>query len=296
MRKFLTDYTEGLIFSGNEIKPAVKLVMGLLENQIERVDFMRDFPLVESLRLLELAIESVSCGVDLPISVPVCPDYQAESGYDDLGCGVSRTALRFLDRFPLLSGVFSKRGIKIKAEMDFADVEILDPFLGRRLNLNKDEFFSRVAASRNATKQEIASRGLADKIEVGSMLNRFQDNGIDYAVRQHQFADQILSDYSLGKNRKVKLTLNALIKERTKIGDYQTLKLSSDSEYLEVAAYELAGYAVYGELIGPDALICSPDAESAIPGYNFLKKDRSTISPTAFIKPLRRGHGSLFFD
>lgn len=292
--RFLTNYVDGLIIHEHEIKPAVELAMSLLENPIEGIDFMRNFPLAETCGILELAIESVSCGVDLPIVVPACPDYP-ESGYE-LGNGPSRTATMFLNRFSALEKFFLGYGIDVKTEIDIADVEILDPFLGRRLNLKQDEFFARISATQSAVEQEILSQGLVGKVSVCSMLGRFQDLGVDYPVRQQELSSRILSDYSSGQNRKVRLTLNALVKERIKIGDYQSLGLSSDSEHLEAAAYELAGYAAYGELIGSDALICSPDAQSAVPGYNFLKKDNSAISPTAFIKPSRREHGSLFAD
>ena len=90
--------------------------------------------------------------------------------------------------------------------------------------------------------------------------------------------------------------LKLLVEERFRSEDYQDLGLSSEQEFLEAAAYEMAGYAIYGEVIGSDALICSPDAQSAVPAYNFLKEGKRTISPIAFIKPPRKERHELFID
>jgi len=68
-----------------------------------------------------------------------------------------------------------------------------------------------------------------------------------------------------------------------KIGDYQDLGLDGEAKIL-AAARELAGYGVYGEAIGPRALICSADAVSAVPGYNMFKENRRMVSPVVFIK------------
>lgn len=254
------------------------------------IDIARHFPLPEYSNLIELLLESSSCGTPLPIVVPVCPDYP-ESGYE-LGGGAGLTARRFLHRFPSLQQLFSDRGLDISVEIDVADVEILDPIISKRLAMTKDGFFRRINSTIEEIRQESFRRGLGNSVTVGSMTDRFTECGVDYVSRQQELAAQILGH----SGRKVRQVMAGLIKARIANEDYRDLELSTEAEYREAAAYELAGYAAYGELIGADAFICSPDAQSAVPGYNFLKKDNSTISPTAFIKSPRREHASLFFD
>ena len=271
----------------NDAHMVIDLVTRLLLDP-PNIDVARHFPLPEYSNLTKLLLESSSCGTPLSIVVPVCPDYP-ESGYE-LGGGASLTARRFLDRFPALQQLFADSDFDISVEIDIADVEILDPIISKRLAMTTDEFFRKTNSTVEEIRKESFRRGLGNSVTVGSMLDRFAAYGVDYSSRQQELADQILAH----SGRKVRQVMAGLIKERISNEDYQDLELTTDDKFRQAAAYELAGYAAYGELIGSDALICSPDAQSAVPGYNFLKKNASEISPTAFIKPPRREHGSLF--
>lgn len=237
-----------------------------------------------------LLLKSLSCGEPVPLVVPVCPDYP-EDGYE-LGDGVSRTAQRFLGVLPSLQKLFTDRGFTILAEIDVADVEIFDPIISRRLAMTTDEFFRRTNHTIEAICKEVLCRGLSDSVTVGSMQRRFETSGADYALRQKELVQQLLGH----SGRKVRQVREALVKERIASGDYQDLQLATEAEFREAAAYELGGYAVYGELVGSSVLICSPEAQSAIPAYNMLKRHGSHISPTALIKPPRRPHGSFFTE
>ena len=221
-------------------------------NPPERVDIARHFPLPEYSNLLEILLKHSVSGSPVPIVVPVCPDYP-ETGYQ-LGGGAGLTA--------------------------------------RRLAMPAAGFFQMTNSTVEEIRKEILLYGFGDSIGVGSMLDYFVSDGVDYASRQEELARQIL-DHS---GRKVKQVIAGLIKERIANEDYQDLQLGTETEFSQAAAYELAGYAAYGELVGSVALICSPDAQSAVPGYNFLKKNNSDISPTALIKPPKREHGSLFIN
>lgn len=259
-------------------------------NSPERIDFARHFPVSEYSNLAELLLKSASSGKPIPIVVPVCPDYP-ESGYQ-LGAGAGLTARRFLHRLPFLQKLFTNRGLDISVEIDVADVEIFDPLISRRLAMVASEFFRKTNSTIEEIRRESLGQGLGNFVKVGSMQDRLKARGVDYSLRQQELASQLL----VHSGRKVKQTLAGLIKERIANEDYHDLELTTDVEFRQAAAFELAGYAAYGELIGASALICSPDAQSAVPGYNFLKKDNSTISPTAFIKPPRREHGNLFTE
>ena len=259
-------------------------------NPPERVDIARHFPLPEYSNLLEILLKHSVSGSPVPIVVPVCPDYP-ETGYQ-LGGGAGLTARRFLHRFPDLRRLFSSRGFDISVTIQVADVEIFDSVISRRLAMPTAGFFQMTNSTIEEIRKEILLYGFGDSIGVGSMLDYFVSDGVDYASRQEELARQIL-DHS---GRKVKQVIAGLVKERIANEDYQDLQLGTKTEFSQAAACELAGYAAYGELIGADALICSPDAQSAVPGYNFLKKNAAEISPTAFVKPPRREHGGLFFD
>jgi hypothetical protein len=273
----------------NDANAVIDVITKLLLDP-PNIDIARHFPLPEYSSLTELLLESSSCGTPLPIVVPVCPDYP-ESGYQ-LGGGAGLTARRFLHRFPFLRQLFADHGLDVSVEIDVADVEILDPIISKRLAMTKDGFFRRINSTIEEIRKEGFRRGFGNSVTVGSMTDRFTERGVDYTSRQQELAAQILGH----SGRKIRQVMAGLVKERIANEDYQDLGVATETEFREAAAYELAGYAVYGEMIGPDALICSPDAQSAVPGYNFLKKDSSTISPTAFIKPPRREHGSLFAD
>lgn len=286
----LVAYAEESVVDEELALATVDTITTFLINPPERVDVARHFPIPEYSNLAELLLKSASSGSSVPIVVPVCPDYP-EGGYE-LGSGSSLTASRFLHRFPSLQQLFSDRGFDISVKIDVADVEIFDPIISKRLAMTADGFFRKTNSTIEEIRKESLRRGLGNSVTVGSMLDRFTAHGVDYVSRQQELAGQLLNH----SGRKVKQVMAALIKERIANEDYQDLELTVENEYREAAAYEIAGYAAYGELVGAGALICSPDAESAVPGYNFLKKDSSTISPTAFIKPPRKEHRGLFTD
>lgn len=286
----LVAYAEESVVDEKSVLATVDTIATFLINPPEIVDVARHFPMSEYSNLAELLLKSAFSGNPVPIVVPVCPDYP-ESGYQP-GGGAGLTARRFLHSFPSLQQLFADHGFDVSVEIDVADVEIFDPIISKRLAMTADGFFRKTNSTIEEIRTETLRRGLGDSITVGSMCDRFMERGVDYVSRQQKLATQIL-DHS---GRKVGQVMAGLIKERIADEDYQDLELTTDAEFREAAAFELAGYAAYGELIGPDALICSPDAQSAVPGYNFLKKDNSIISPTAFIKLPRRKHASLFFD
>lgn len=269
---------------------ALGVITELLLSPPEGIEFAEHFPIPEYENLTELLLESGSCGVPFPVTVPVCPDYP-ESGYE-LGSGVGLTTRRFLHRLPSLMKMLDDNDLQLSVEIDIADVEILDPILRKRLAMSSNEFTRRMQSTREETRKEILRRGFAHAVTVGFMSDRFAAHGVDYSLRQRELADLLLKH----SGKKARRALKLLMEERLRSEDYQDLGLSSETEFLEAAAYEIAGYAAYGELIGPDALICSPDAASAVPGYNVLKKDNGAISPTAYIKPPRRIHGNIFSE
>ncbi len=259
-----------------EASAAIGLLGELLINPPALTEFARYFPKMEYQNLAILISEAVSCGVDVILRVPVCPDYQ--DGYDKLGSGVGAAAKRFLNVVTNIADVFHHRNINISLAIDVADTEGVDFFLMPRLRVNKDEFFHRVSMTRRAIKEEIETRQIAIPLEIRSMLDEFRQAGIDYGMRQGELSKVFLDQSNKANSQLV----DELSKERVRIGDYEDLGLKNE-EFREAAAFELAGYALYGELVGADELICSPDAKSAIKAYNILKKDPATISPTLYI-------------
>lgn len=265
-----------------------EILLEFLLNPPSSVDFARHFTKSEFISFAQLAYQTAEREAPFPIVAPVCPDYP-EVGYE-LGSDVSLTAKRFLDVFPSLVQPLERHGCIPSAMIHVADTEIEDRFLSTRLRDSREEFLRKTAVTQDAIQREIRHRSLTNVV-VSSMLGLCEEKGIAYAERQEACVEKIL------KNPSVKTTkvLDRLVKERTAIGDFQDLGLVAE-EYRIAAAYELAGYAVYGDIIGADAFICSPDAESAVPAYNMLKEDKANISPTAFVKRRKDRSYELFYE
>lgn len=273
-----------------DVQTVVGIVLEFLLKPLSRIDAFTSFPCEEYKNLAKLTLQSVESKQPLLIAVPVCPDYP-ESGYE-MGTGAGITAKRFLNIYPAIVEVFKKFGISIQARIDVADADGIDPFLSQKLGVTRDEFFRRIQHTRQAIQMETETRGLSTEIEVASMLETCAENGFDYVKKQEEYVEELLK-LDCGKPAKV---FSALISERLRKQDFQLLGLTDESEYKLAAAYELAGYAAYGETIGNSAVICSPDAQSAIPAYNMLKKDKYKISPVIGIKSGREHKNELFYE
>lgn len=253
------------------------------------VDFARHFPLQEFPRFAELVMESISCGVPLELNAATCPDYLKDSY--ELGEGIGEYGRKLLDKIPALQEQFKRRGITIAFDLVVADCDAVDPFLRSKMFLPIERFLSKTRQTQGAIVDEVQRLGLGEVVTVDSMLSRCEERGINYVGEQIKFAEQVLAK-SDGKIGKVKA---GLIKERTDNGEYQQLGLPAE-EYEIAAAYELAGYAVYGALVGPDAVVCSMASLSAVAGLNMLKNDRLQVSPTMYLYEKKQKMRELFID
>ncbi len=274
--------------SRENVQNVSRQVADILVSSPEGSNFGLYSPKQEYSNLAKILLESTLSGIPVKLVCPVCPDYP-EKGYE-VGSGVGRTGLRLLNALPGLTSIFSKYGAEVAVDIHIADVEVFDSFLGTRLNISQNEFLKRTGKSIESTAKEIGLRNLGLNVRVGSMLEYFNSLGVNYPLSQLEFARSILSS----TNKKVQTTLNSLTQERVKRGDFDSLHLSQD-KFLEAAAFELAGYSVLGEAVGGTSIICSPDAQSAVSAYNFLKADPLKVTPTFFIKPERKNkHVDLF--
>ncbi|MBI5356586.1 hypothetical protein HZB78_03150 [Candidatus Collierbacteria bacterium] len=250
-------------------------------------DVARHFPKAEYPRITDLVYESISCGVPIPISAATCPDYLA-GGYN-LGSGIGDYARTFLTKLPELIKIFKRREFQVNIDLVVADGDAVDPFLMSRRNIDVEEFLRRTRQTQAAIQTEIKRQGLGD-VTVSSLLDQCKELGIDYAPALEIAAGEILKK----KDGKVQKVRDALIKERLQNGEFQQLGLLPE-EYEQSSAYELAGYALYGALVGPDAIVCTMSSTSAVAGLNMLKTDPNTVSPTIYVYEKKEKYG-LFID
>lgn len=271
----------------HEVASVRLLVTDLMLAAPPGFDVARHFPKAEYPRITDLAYESASCGVPIPISVATCPDYLV-GGYS-LGSGIGDYAKTFLTKLPELIKIFKRREFRVDIDLVVADGDAVDPFLMSRRNINMEAFLCQTRQTQAAIQTEIKRRGL-DCVTTSSLLDQCEELGIDYARELEIAAGEILRK----KDGKVQKVRDALIQERLQNGEFQQLGLLPE-EYEQASAYELAGYALYGALVGSDAIVCTMSSTTAVAGLNMLKVDPNTVSPTIYVYEKKERH-ELFID
>lgn len=270
------------------LKKTMNTVLHLMFNKLSGSSFGTHFLQEETSTVTELLLEANSCGVPLLITAPVCPDY-LKGGYV-LGESIGDYARNLVKNIPRVRRFFQEHGFEIVFELDIADGDAEDEFLEPLLGIPKEEFLRRTKLTEEAVKREIEKQH-AEGVEVGSLLTRTRQMGVDYRSRQKELAQQIF-DFRL---RRTDQALNSLTKIRE--GEFEELGLQK-SQYLLAAAYELAGYSLYGELIGPDGLILitSPMAGVCVTAINFLKDNSAQFSPTLYLREKKEKVTGLFLN
>ena len=270
------------------LQKTVDTVLHLMFNKLPNSSFGTHFLKEETHVITELLLEADSCGVPLLIPAPVCPDYL--NGSYVLGDAIGDYARSLVKKIPQVRRFFQERGFEVVFELDVADGDAEDEFLEPLLGIPKEEFLRRTKLTQEAIRGEIAKHHL-EGIEVGSLLTRAQEMGVDYRTRQKELAQQIL-DLRL---RRTDQALNSLVKLREE--ELEKLGIKK-GQYSTAAAYELAGYSLYGELIGPDGLILitSPMAGVCVTAINFLKDKSTEFSPTLYIRDKKEKVTGLFLN
>ncbi|MBI3980623.1 hypothetical protein HY345_01365 [Candidatus Microgenomates bacterium] len=270
------------------LKKTTNTVLHLMFNKLSDSSFGTHFLEDETSAVTELLLEADSCGVPLLIPAPVCPDY-LKGGYV-LGESIGDYARNLVKNIPRVGRFFQEHGFAVTFELDIADGDAEDEFLEPLLGIPKKEFLRRTKSTEEAVKREIEKQKIKS-IEVGSLLARTKEMGVDYRLRQKELAEQILGL----RLRRTDQALDSLVKLRE--GEFEELGIKK-SQYLTAAAYELAGYSLYGELIGPDGLILitSPMAGVCVTAINFLKDNSAQFSPTLYLREKKERVTGLFLN
>lgn len=269
----------------------IGVINDLFLKPLEHMEFARHFPKYEYQNLAILSYESVSCGVPLTISLGTCADYQGATYDSPIGTGIGQSAERLLNKLPDIKHLFNKHRINIAVNIDVSDAESADLVLRDKLSVPPQEFIRLTRLSQDSIRTEATRHGFSGNVRVSSILDKCQEANLDYSEKSSQLRRQFFEREA--RDIKCKRLIAGLIDERKSKGEYATIP---SEEYELMAIAELAAYAVYGELVGPDALICSPHAKSAVMAYNLLKDDQDTISPTLYIGDSPKEKRSLFED
>jgi len=260
-------------------------VLDSMMNTPKGFEFFQRFPRGEVGQFCRLAVESRVNDKAIPVVCPICPDYQ---GHYRLGDGVGSTAERVLSNMSTMLEFFAKRSMPIFINMHVADVEAFDELILRASNETARSFLEKTSRSTVAIQEKINGLRLEKVMVVSSMLEVFDQSGVNYDEFKRSNVEKIQSS----ERRKVKRTINALVEERVRLGDFD---LIDSKHYEQMAAEELANYATYGDLVNGQAVILSPDTLSPIPAYNFLRNGRDLLfNPTIYLKSVKSNHASLW--
>ncbi|MFH0943299.1 MAG: hypothetical protein V1810_03950 [Candidatus Beckwithbacteria bacterium] len=241
------------------------------------LQFFSRFPKEEIAQFGYLAVASRLNHQPVPVVCPVCPDYR---GHYQIGDGISRTAEAVMVKIPTIKEFFEKRGLSVFIAIQLADVEAYDQFILEASGETEAGFLGKTRTSIEKIQTRIDELGLAGIVQAESMSEALGRSGIDYFYLKEVKAEQI----SKSENRKVRRAIEALVTERQKLGDFETI---SKPDRRSMVVRELADYSVYGDYVGGRAVILSADALSAVPAYNFLRGKEKAISPTVYLKDVK---------
>ncbi|PJC66083.1 hypothetical protein CO018_03750 [Candidatus Beckwithbacteria bacterium CG_4_9_14_0_2_um_filter_47_11] len=260
------------------------LMTDILLNRPPEFEFFPRFPKEEVVQFCRLAAENRLGGEAIPIASPVCPDYPP-AGYS-LGEGVPLTAQIVLDRLTTMREFFGKRNFPFFIQMHVGDIEVFDRLILQASGETTENFLKKTAGSIAATQEKIYQLGIEGIIQCGSMLEAFNQAGLDRSVLREANAQKILDH----ENRKVNRAIEFLVTERVRLGDFD---LVDQSNHKPMAAAELANYATYGDFINGQAVILSQDTLNSVPAYNFLRNGKDKLfNPTIYLKPIRSIRGA----
>lgn len=269
------------------ISDTAYLVLDGLIRPPKGFEFFPRFPKEEVTQFCQLAVESRLNNLFLPITCPVCPDYEDRGYAMSNGIGISMG--RVFSHFETLKDFFSKRNFPFFINVHVADVEAFEPLILQASGETTESFLRKTAGSIAAIQARIHQLGLEQVMQCGSMLEAFSQAGIDYFALKEANAREIIKH----GGKKVRKTMEALAAERVRLGDFD---LVEQNNHKSMAAEELANYATYGDLVDGQAVILSPDTMSPMPAYNFLRGERKLFNPTIYLKQIKEKNYSIFMD
>lgn len=263
------------------------LLLDCLLRSPHGLEFFSRFPTEEIHQFCRLAVESRVHRAPFPVACPVCPDYE-ERGYK-MSNGVGIAMERVFARLDDLAQLFGSRNLPFSVEVHVADVEALEPLILRASGESEVSFLSKTEQTIAAITDKAKRLGLEKVIQVKSMLGKFAESGLNYAVLKKENKRKIFLER---EKRKIRKALDGLINERVRLGDYDT-RVGTEN-YTVMAAEELADYATYNDLINGRSVILSPDASSAMPAYNFLRGDEEKqFSSTIHVRNVKMTHDNF---
>ncbi len=259
-----------------QLREGVEQIGGLLHELVDKpikgsLLFQRN-PQKEIPRMTNLLFDAKFENNPVLIVAPVCPDYEPRTY--QLNDGVGETAEKVLSTYPYIRDLFYKYDFQTKLRIDVADVEAFDETILQVSRETTPIFLDKVGRTKSAIT---ARAGHSSDIEVGTIYEVFQRHSFDYRKAVTRNAFEILEAKS-GSRASVR---DQLIIERQKNGD---LREVGGSQVPSLISMELGGYAAYGEFIGGQAVILSPDAASAIPAYHFGVFKTQEFSPIIYLK------------
>ncbi len=259
-----------------QLKEGIEQVGGLLHELIDKPIkgslFFQYNPKKEIPRMTTLLFDAKFENRPVPIVAPVCPDYQR--GTYRLRDGVGETAGKVVETYPHIRNLFSKYDFRTKLRIDVADVEAFDESILQASGETTPTFLDKVERTKSAITERV--EGNPD-IQVGTMREAFRKHSFDYK----KIAERNASQIRLASRGSMASVRDQLIIERQKNGDLRDVK---EPQVPSLICLELGGYAAYGEYVGGDAVILSPDAASAIPAYHFSTIDPEEFSPVIYLK------------
>ena len=278
----------GLTDEAEIIRDTVYLVLDGLVAAPQGMEFFQRFPHEEVVQFCRLAVTSRVNQLPIPVACPVCPDYD-QSGYK-LNSGIGLAMSRVLKQKDNLLDFFSRRNFTVSVDVQVADVEMLEPLILTASGETQSSFLIKTTQTIKAIETMVQQLGLSEIIKVRSMAAAFAEAGQFYPDLKNMNKEEILNVLAMN-GRKIRRAIEALVAERVRLGDYDSI----DPElHCEMAAEELADYATFGDFVAGQAVILSPDALSAMPAYNFLRGREKLINPTIYLKPVKQKKLDIF--
>ncbi|MEK7513580.1 MAG: hypothetical protein AAB580_01695 [Patescibacteria group bacterium] len=274
------------------ISDVAHLVLDSLFDSPRGFEFFPRFPKEEVVQFTKLAVASRENNLPLPITCPVCPDYE-DRGYK-MSDGIGISMGRVFDNFEALKDFFSKRNFPFFIDIHVADVEVMEPLILQAAGETRESFLGKTGRTMTEINNKAVRLGLGEVVRAKSMLEIFSQAGLDYAALKQRNKEKLLQAQPTNY-RKIGNVLNSLISERIRLGDYD--ERIGAANFVEMVAEELADYATYGDLVAGGSVILSADASSAVFGYNVLRagQDGKPVNPTIYLGKAKGGGGEFLY-
>lgn len=252
------------------------LILDILFNSPAGVDFFRSQPKEEVSQFVHIVLPHLLEGRPIPIVTSTCPDYEPRSYR--LRDGVGLFAERTIRGVDSLNDFFSRRSVVIDVDMHLADGDAADPIALASTGETRESFLQKTGTTVSRIRQVISGSGKSSYMSVMPMSSIF--GGVDGYKHEHEKSIQLIQDLYKQKNKKVCATIDSLMRERKRLGDFDSIKSEEQQIFLVIG--ELAGYVTYGKQIDGEALVVSPGAKSVVPAYNFGVTGQN-INPIIYI-------------